>query len=163
MGRRLSVVGLFTLMACTSNSVTYLLPEGYIGPVFVVFDDQNGEVATQAKGSSEIYRIPPDGVLRLRTTAPAGISTIRFFYVHPDGQLRELPYAVANDTLQAFDHVSGTAEKMEHNRAVTWHAFVVGVPRERSDWIEVRERATFHAIGVSGYPSSYEKRWGEGT
>jgi hypothetical protein len=150
-----------TLLGCGSNPVTYLVSDGYVGPVVVVFADPSGGAAIRGEDGGETYQIPADGVLRLSTPAPPGTHEMRFFYVGADGARRKVPYGVDEDTLQAFAHVAGATGEDDAGKVTNWHAFVVGVPSERDDWIEVRERATFQAIGVSGYPSSYEERWSE--
>lgn len=155
------IMGFFALLGCGSSPQTYLVPEGYVGPIVVAFEDPNGEAPIRGDNGEEIYRIPADGVLRLSTPAPSGTHEIRFFYVNSDGRRTKLSYDVdvKEDVVQAFAHVSGSTDGDEDSKVAKWHAFVVGTPSERDDWIEVRERATFRAIGVSGYPSSYEKRW----
>ena len=66
----------------------------------------------------------------------------------PGGRRTKLPYDVEEEVVQAFAHVSGATGEDEGGKITNWHAFVVGVPSEGDDWIEVRERATYRAIGV---------------
>lgn len=155
------IISLLALLGCGSEPVTYLVPDGYVGPVVVAFADPSGEAAIRDEDGGEVYRIPADGVLRLSTPVLPGTHEIRFFYVGADGRRTKLPYDVEEDVVQAFAHVSGATGEDEDGKITNWDAFVVGVPSERDDWIEVRERATFHAIGVSQYPSSYQERWSE--
>ena len=148
-GARIScIMTLLALLGCGSDPETYLVPEGYVGPVVVAFADPSGEVPTRGENGGEIYRIPADGGLRLSTAVPPGTHEIRFFYVDLDGRRTKLPYDVEEEVVQAFAHVSGATGEDEGGKITNWHAFVVGVPSEGDDWIEVRERATYRAIGV---------------
>ena len=73
------VVALLSAFGCgASGSMTHLIPEGYVGPVVIVFDDPKGKAPKRDENGGVVYEIPPDGVLRLNTPAPeAGFYDIR--------------------------------------------------------------------------------------
>ncbi|QMU65411.1 MAG: hypothetical protein GKR88_14710 [Flavobacteriaceae bacterium] len=56
----------FGFISCTyrkAEDIIRLIPEGYIGPVLVVFDQKNGEPKEYEDGK-RVYRIPKSGVLK---------------------------------------------------------------------------------------------------
>lgn len=147
------IVGLLSLFGCSvSGSITHLIPDGYVGPVVIVFDDPSGEPPKHAEDGGVVYEIPPDGVLRLSTPAPeAGLYDVEYFYVQPDGTRRRLPQSTDSSVLQVFAVVDGaTAGEKEESPPDrwTWRAYIVGVRNEREDWVQVRGEATGRAIGI---------------
>lgn len=149
------IAALLSIFGCrVSGSITHLIPDGYVGPVVIVFDDPKGEAPKHDEKGGVVYEIPPDGVLRLSTPGlGAGIYDINYFYVRPDGSRRELPERVDSAVLQVFAVVDGaTAGEREERPPArwTWNAYVVGAPNEREDWVQVRGEATSRAIGIPG-------------
>lgn len=154
-GAWLLVVTLLPIFGCrVSGSMTHLIPDGYVGPVVIVFDDPSGERPRHDEDGGVIYEIPPGGVLRLSTPTPeAGLYDVNYFYARPDGTHSELPQRVDSAVLQVFAVIDGaTAGEREERPPArwTWRAYVVGVPSERDDWVQVRGEATSRAIGIPG-------------
>lgn len=159
----LSILGCWILRAwMIKGSTTHLIPDGYQGPVVVVYDDPDGVAPTRDEEGHDVYKIPPDGVLRLSTPSPeAGLYDVKYFYVRPDGSSYELPASiphVADDKLlQVFAVVDvgsvlkGPDAKPRDPR--TCKAYVVGVPVERDDWVWLREQATKRALGLPPDPA----------
>jgi hypothetical protein len=143
---------LLSIFGCRgSGSMTHLIPDGYVGPVVIVFDDPNGELPKHDEAGGAVYEIPADGVLRLSTPAPeAGLYDINYFYVRPDGTRQKLPHHVDKGTLQVFADGVGATGEQEDGKPIRWTAYVVGVPNERDDWAQVRGEATSRAIGIPG-------------
>jgi hypothetical protein len=149
------IAGLLSILGCrVSGSITHLIPDGYVGPVVIVFDDPKGEAPKRDENGGVIYEIPPDGVLRLSTPAPeVGFYNISYFYVRPDGARREIPKRVDKAVLQVFAVVDGATNGEREKRPParwTWSAYIVGVPSNRDDWVQVRGEATSRAIGIPG-------------
>ena len=149
------VVALLSAFGCgASGSMTHLIPEGYVGPVVIVFDDPKGKAPKRDENGGVVYEIPPDGVLRLNTPAPeAGFYDINYFYVRPDGTTTGLLERAEDGALQVFAVVDGATAGEKDERPPdrwTWTAYVIGVPSERGDWVQVRGEATSRAIGVPG-------------
>ncbi len=147
------MVALLALFGCrVSGSITHLIPDGYVGPVVIVFDDPSGEPPKRDEDGGLIYEVPPEGVVRLSTEAPqAGLYHVDYFYVRPDGSRRELPQSADSSMLQVFAVVDGATAGEKEERPPdrwTWTAYIVGVPNERDDWVQVREQATSRAIGM---------------
>lgn len=149
-----SILILLSIFGCgASGTITHLIPEGYVGPVVIVFDDPKGEAPKQDGEGGDIYEIPPDGVLRLNTPAPkAGFYDIRYFYIRPDGTRWEIPWDGLHvrdkSKIQVFALVIGATGEQEDGKPIQWTAYMVGVPSEFDDWYQVREEATRRAIGL---------------
>lgn len=73
----------------------YVLPEGFTGPVLVVFDRPNGKDFEQIDGTA-IYRIPGNGILELRDRASYVLRSEQFYYEDAGGSLSEIPQAFAD-------------------------------------------------------------------
>lgn len=89
-------LSLLTLSACAEppqrEPESYLIKEGYSGPVYVVFGVTKGEPAAHEDGS-RIYRIPDSGILLTQMSLNEGrISSddLRFFYVSESGKRTEI-------------------------------------------------------------------------
>lgn len=150
---RLVIAVLLSLLACrVQGSITHLVPNGYVGPVVIVFDDPGGTSPGRDERGGIIYEIPPDGVLRLRTPAPeAGLYDVEYFYLRADGTRTRVPERADSSVLQVFAVVDGaTAPVEDQGSRWTWRAYIVGIPSDRHDWIEVRSEATSRAIGRKG-------------
>ena len=76
------------LSACTevkkSEPAIYLIPDGYVGSLYVIFNAPNGQ-PPKYEGDSRVYDIPPTGVLVTQMDANEGwieSSRIQYFYVN---------------------------------------------------------------------------------
>lgn len=67
----------------------YLLPNGYVGPVIILYDRPDG-VVPNVEGGYYVYEIPPGGVLKVRTIPYLGIVNLKYFYVDERGNRREV-------------------------------------------------------------------------
>ncbi|CAM4134013.1 DUF6843 domain-containing protein [Pseudoalteromonas ostreae] len=75
------------LSACTEvkkrEPAIYLIPEGYVGSLYIIFNAPNGQ-PPKYEGNSRVYDIPPSGVLVTQMDANEGwieTSKIQYFYV----------------------------------------------------------------------------------
>ena len=71
------------------HSVTYLIPDRYIGWVVVSYHEPTAPPVPIAKGEI-VYKFPADGILRTSSTLEDGWATDQFFYYSGDGSLRRL-------------------------------------------------------------------------
>ena len=68
-----------------------LIPEGYIGSVLVIFNQENGEPKEYEEGK-RIYRIPENGVLKTQFEPNYGMQNHQFFYVDKKRSRTEIPF-----------------------------------------------------------------------
>lgn len=82
---------LVTLLGCAgcSRSEEFLIPESYRGDVFIVTDIPTGE-PSQRNWLTNVYRIPPEGILVSADTPSPGWHFSRYFYVDETGEREEL-------------------------------------------------------------------------
>lgn len=88
----------------------YLIPEGYVGRIYIVHDVPGGEPLEYENGS-RVYRIPEDGFLLSQSDPNAGwIETdqLRYFYVDKEGNRTEI-----------LGRWSGAVHDTEQNRSDT--------------------------------------------
>lgn len=86
------VLGLaFVAAACSGEQKSepriYLIPEGYVGAFYIVFNIPSGEPQTYEDGA-RVYDIPEDGVLLMQSDSDPGLihtDDIEFFYESDDG------------------------------------------------------------------------------
>src|SRR4030095_11369099 len=148
----LLVVMLGPVSGCwASGSITHLIPDGYTGPVVIVFDDAKGVLPKRDHAGGIVYEIPRDGVLRLITPPPnPGVYKVTYFYVSPDGKRQKIPLDADDGVLQIFADVSGATGAEGGGKPIRWAAYIVGIANERDDWAKLRGEATSRAIGVPG-------------
>jgi hypothetical protein len=91
------VVGGF--LWCRPGGQLFEIPEGYTGPVVVFFSHPRG-TSPDGHFGTEIYRIPPNGVLLLKTAPPSGIQRQSWAYVGRDGKRTSI--ASEDDTSPDF-------------------------------------------------------------
>jgi len=66
------------------GSETFLIPQGYSGPVVVFYSHPEG-IRAEGSWGARIYRIPPSGVLLLKDSVPRGSPVMQWAFVAPDG------------------------------------------------------------------------------
>jgi len=139
------------LSACGSfkGSEVHLIPEGYRGPVVILYESSAVESELPRERDSTIYKIGNDGVVSVATQARSpGFYDVKYFYVAPDGTRSELPYETDTEKLQVFGAVDGMTRAGDDSpsRSVRWAAYIVAVPSERDDWVQLREHAVERAV-----------------
>ena len=81
-------IGVFAFLALhgliTNKEKMFLIPEGYVGPVLIVYAQSNGQ-PPKYEGDVQLFEIPPDGVLITQSPKPDGIGD-EFWYVNESGQ-----------------------------------------------------------------------------
>jgi hypothetical protein len=94
----LIVVFLFSIscslmLSALSNSRDgiYLIPKGYTGEVIIIFDQPDG-VAPEVEDGLFVYKIPVDGLLKVKAHRYKGIVSQSYFYVDREGQREQLKY-----------------------------------------------------------------------
>jgi hypothetical protein len=127
----------------------HILPEDYVGPVVILFDQPLGEEIQRNNDGALVYRIPAGGVLCAKNAAPrAGLYSKRFYNEGPTGARQELPHRVSDGVTQVFADGYGVTEVLDGQPTggVRWLAYVVGVPSTRADWVQLRDAAVERAV-----------------
>lgn len=82
-----------SLISCIkpAKRVIYLIPKGFEGKVYLIFNQQDG-VPPIEEGQSLLFRIRENGVLKTQRAPTKGRVTQRYFYEDSNGNRTELPY-----------------------------------------------------------------------
>jgi hypothetical protein len=141
-----SVIGALLMGSSCAKHERYLVPDGYIGPVTVVYSSSEGELLQYDSDGVVAYRIGSGGALRVQGVGPLeGPVRAEYFYVTKSGTRTPIPWEHDSaDVLQAFDVQVGSVAETR------WLSFLVGVPRSRSDWSELRLRHLERAVNLEG-------------
>ena len=89
------IIGIPLTFVCYSfyNSFTtperYLIPENYRGPVYVIFNQKDGQ-AKEYEGRRRLYRIPSTGVLFTQFKDEQGWINQDYYLVSPNGRRKKL-------------------------------------------------------------------------
>ena|SRR2546422_5350072 len=119
---------------CSRQRQITLLPDGYQGPVLILFSAHDGR-PPEYRGKARVYRIPPSGVLKTQFLAYSGYVDPTFYYARGDTLVRSIrdldgPDMTSADTaVYAFLFELGTfgkdpSEDTLHDRH--YLSFVVG-------------------------------------
>ncbi len=86
---------IFTLscsLLATPTDMIYLIPEGYTGGVFILYDENCNTTAETLADGTIIYRIPKDGLLIIKPPLSGGPYNFRYFYVDENDKRTEIKY-----------------------------------------------------------------------
>jgi hypothetical protein len=122
-----------------------LIPEGYIGPVVIVFDDENGIVPHLEKNKN-VYEIPTSGILRVKAKANYQIEENVYYYVDKKGNRTNLNYLYPGggawkDKENNFDNVDYSKDKIfcmndsmgrtiKNGKDISYRVFLVGKAKD---------------------------------
>ncbi len=109
------------------KSETHILPNGYIGMVYVFFNQKEGN-PKEYENDTRIYRIPKSGVLRTRNKANTGWMdtkrNLNFYYAENDSLIILNKYISARDSIAKLD--SNSIVVFEYGIGKGWEAFGQG-------------------------------------
>ncbi|MBQ0734506.1 DUF6843 domain-containing protein [Aquimarina celericrescens] len=80
---------LFSCKQEVSDPAIYLIPDGYIGEVVVVYNHPNGQ-EEMYEGEKRLYVIPKTGVLKTKFTPTYGLIYDQYFYVDASQNKKEI-------------------------------------------------------------------------
>lgn len=134
------VVALFLAVFVRSTGEEYVIPEGYQGDVYVLFEVPDG-VPVESGYHKLTYRIPNDGILRTRSSMPGGWTRTVYFIQRNDGSMKRINH-------QWLTTIPPTAENLSNSKD-----FGIFFPRagsaEDSDGCQVRFSEVY--VGTTAY------------
>jgi hypothetical protein len=83
----------YVCMAIQTEPEIHLIPDGYRGPVVIMYDMPNGD-SIEYENGKRVLRIPPTGLLYTQFKQIEGWyepGSIKHYYIHSDGSRKELP------------------------------------------------------------------------
>lgn len=108
---------MFILILSSCNSTkdnVYLLPEDYIGAVVILFDQPDGASISDEDGVN-VYRIPKDGVLKVKNPPTFTASKELFFYERVNGERTKIEYLYPKGRGKAQEENPKTFDQIEPN------------------------------------------------
>ncbi len=78
-----------TSLLITSRRERFLIPAGYMGDVYVIYNVADGEAARVSSGET-IYRIPSTGILRVQGPMDQGSTRTTYYYESNEGTLEKI-------------------------------------------------------------------------
>ncbi|MGB7200671.1 MAG: hypothetical protein WBD16_00220 [Pyrinomonadaceae bacterium] len=101
-----TLIILLSYFGCSQLAKTrdgiFLIPKGYVGDVIILFEQPNG-VMPEVEDGQYVYKIPKDGILRVRSKRYEGVLSVnvgnasfgnglRYFYIDEDNKREEVKY-----------------------------------------------------------------------
>lgn len=88
----LSLAGMAPAVPMVRHPNRFLLPDGYVGWVDILYDQHDGPALPPIDGK-RVLTIPATGLLKTVSSAEEGWGSDEYFYLSPDGRSRSLPQA----------------------------------------------------------------------
>lgn len=88
----LALIVVVGFVLCRPGKERFEIAQGYVGPVVVFFSHPQGGSGRTDWGT-HVYEIPKNGLLLLKSPAPAGFQAMEWFYMAPDGTRTRIPMA----------------------------------------------------------------------
>jgi hypothetical protein len=153
---RLAALALFILInsSCflisSSQNETYLIPKDYTGDVIIIFNQPDG-AELEIESGTYVYKIPADGILKVRNAGKSGMVNRSYFYVNENNQRQEIKNLritgernPAGQPQNKFGNISqseyessvfvmnasGLGSFNTKNGVVQYTSFIVGTPKE---------------------------------
>lgn len=89
----LFILQILLLLSCgnKADDTIILIPEGYVGPVLVIYNQDNGAEKEYEDGK-RVYRIPENGVLETQFSPNYGVQNNEYYYVSSNGNKKKLDF-----------------------------------------------------------------------
>ena len=139
----------------------FVLAEGFLGPVVLLYDDPKGRELLRQPDGRVTVTVPADGIVRLRMKAPRGVvGEMRYFVVERTAQHqlrddRDVPPGEVCVFMKTMGVVPGPPERLpdgttqqstESRGSRVYESFIVGIPTSRNDWYDLRSKHVDRAI-----------------
>ena len=111
---------------------TYLIPNGYRGQVYVIFNQKDGQ-EKEFEGRRRIYKIPTTGVLFTQFKDEQGWINQDYYYVTSSGQRKKLGVLDTRDFNEEWTTVKNPKEPPRDSLAVFNPGSVGGFGNSSSD------------------------------
>lgn len=75
----------------TPTNEIYLIRKGYMGDVIILFNQPDG-VSPEVENGYYVYKIPEDGILKVKTSGQTGIVNKSYFYIDEGNRRQRIEY-----------------------------------------------------------------------
>lgn len=151
--RHVTWIGLLVLVGATpacrpGGAEVHIIPEGFVGPVVIVYGVPDGEEVNRDDDGTTVYGIPANGLLFVNRPPPKpGWYRMTYVVIGKDG-VHELPHepAATKDPsrLQILGRANGNAPRDVGK--IAFVTYFVGIPNQQPNWGGRLERRLDEAI-----------------
>ena len=130
----------------------FLIPGGYRGEVYIVFNKEKGEPA-QYEGKRRVFRIPGNGILFTQFRQESGLSDQEYYYMGDNGRRKKLgqlypadlpeegtykknEYEPSRDSVAVFEGSAGSWNRSGEPDPIKYFSFFVGSYHDRKTFNE---------------------------
>lgn len=94
----LLILHILLFLSCgdQAEDATILIPENYVGPVLVIYNQDDG-AEKEYKDGKRVYRIPENGILETQFSANYGVQNNDYYYVSSNGNKKKLHFVRPKD------------------------------------------------------------------
>lgn len=138
------------LSACRfGENCIHLIPDGYIGPVIIIFDQPDGQTKRYENGW-RVYEIPDNGILKTQFGPTYGIQQHLYYYVDGSAKRKPLTYLdkwteldsfkgiyVFEQTTGSKNQIINTETMSRTGSAAHFVEYFVGEPNELDSLIQL--------------------------
>jgi asparagine N-glycosylation enzyme membrane subunit Stt3 len=136
-----TIIASILIFGCSiKEEVTFILPEGYVGYVIIIYDQKDGE-KVKYDGSTRVYEIPSSGILKTQFSADYGWSDFpKFYYNNNDSE--EIVYfydfdQIPSGKIVSYGNTTGTANKdLKGDFTVNFSKHYIGTKEQIESAIE---------------------------
>ena len=132
---------MFTIFSCynsnirnkennvSGDDIIYILPDGYVGAVYLLYEQNNGQ-SVKIENGNEVYVIPKNGILKLKSSLNDGWTNIpKFYYLNKNDSKTEIKYnypgtKIKGDNLQVCCLSTGTFGKTDNHEAIIYLSLI---------------------------------------
>lgn len=130
-----------------------LIPEGFEGPVVIIYDQSDG-VPIEYEGRKRLYRIPSDGVLRTQFKPNYGHQVHEFYYLNSEEKRTPVPFVdpwswskldTSQGILICFAEEVGMGGNKQ-GEEVRFRTFLVGPANKADSLFKLREKLVLRVL-----------------
>lgn len=147
--------GVFLWQNVAGDQDIYILPDDYVGVVYIFYDQKDGLPPKHDDGK-QIYEIPKHGILKTQSSIDTRWKPLPKFFYKKEKGLVEIPYWSLNRyeprdvDPEVERHVccalSGTAESDGNKKTVVFEKFYVGTNAEIDRAMEANEKVNTYNL-----------------
>ncbi len=94
-----------------------LIPAGYVGDVYIIYDQPNGE-EQEYDGASRVYRIPSTGILFTKFSKETETDDQQYYYLTSKGERKNIMQVSTGDFNEPWSYVKNPNEPSRNDIAI---------------------------------------------
>lgn len=151
-------------ISCSKISVPtdgiYLIPKGYTGDVIIIFDQPDG-IVPEIESGFYLYKIPKDGILKVKTKGVTGYVNKSYYYIDENNGRQKIEYLRVtgerdssgmpqnkhgNITQNEYENeiyvmnAGGLGSFNTKKGVVQYTSFIIGTPKDGDDFYDKKQK-----------------------